>query len=90
MRFFEAPDGQGDTAIWLDTQGVHEPIVCRADLREFASAHWPHIVRALTAGPTMESARVVVDVLREEIAALTAANRDLNDELTSLRRELGR
>ena len=53
----------------------------------------PHIVRALTASPTLESARVVIDTLNAENKtllaeniALRAANADLNAELTSLRR----
>lgn len=45
--------------------------------------------------PTLESARVVVETLRDEntrlleqVGALTAANEDLNAELISLRRSL--
>jgi hypothetical protein len=70
----------------LDHGGEQFPVIRRSDVSGYPHVLWPHIVRALTAGPTLESARVVIDTLREEIAALTAANRDLNAELNGLRR----
>ena len=91
MRFFEDVDGHNEPTIWAEWENALEPIshpvLQRCQLKGPVVHLWPHIVRALTAGPTLESARVVIDTLREEIAALTAANRDLNAELTSIRRE---
>ena len=88
MRFFEDVDGHGEDCIWVENGDNPIPILRRRHVGGAPKVFWPDLVRALTAGPTMESALVVVDVLREEIAELTAANRDLNAELTSLRREL--
>lgn len=100
MRFFEAPNGYEEPTIWVDLEGCPDPIFARCDLPWDARKYWPHIVRALTAGPTIESARVVIDVLNAEnreldalsvqqsteIAELRRANDDLNRELTDLRR----
>lgn len=96
MRFFEAPDGHGEPTIWVEYDGrEHGPVLQRCQIHHVIRHIWPHIVRALTAGPTMESARVVVETLRDEntrlleqVRALTAANEDLNAELISLRRSL--
>ena len=94
MRFFEALDGYDQPTIWLDTDTdtmarPPQPILQRCNLEPARRDAWPHIVRALTAGPTIESARVVIDVLNDEIKALRRANDDLNAELTSLRRAHG-
>lgn len=92
MRFSEAPDGHGEPTIWANLGGEPIPVL---RLHQIGPHVWPHIVRALTAGPTLESARVVVETLRDEnralleqVRALTAANEDLNAELISLRRSL--
>ena len=91
MRFFEAPDGHNEPTIWLDTDTdtmarAPLPVISKWELGcEDVRRTWPHIVRALTAGPTLESARVVIDTLREENQALLRANAELNDELNSLR-----
>jgi hypothetical protein len=91
VRFFEAPDGHNEPTVFVEWEDIYRqvqtPIIQRckvdAEVREWA---WPHIVRALTAGPTLESARVVIDTLREENQALLRANAELNDELSALRR----
>lgn len=94
MRFFEAPDGHDEDCIWVENGPgtASAPVECvlrRHDLG-FGTLHlWPHIVRALTAGPTLESARVVVDTLHKEVTELRRANDDLNRELTDLRRAHG-
>ena len=102
MRFFEAIDGHGEPTVfveWHDSwrnQQTQTPVIQRckvaAEIRGFA---WPHIVRSLTVGPTIESARVVIETLNDEIKALrevnselNCANSDLNRELTDLRRAL--
>lgn len=100
MRFFEAPDGHNEPTVFVEWQDIYRniqtPVIqrCKVDA-EVRDMVWPYIVRALTVGPTLESARVVVETLRDEnralleqVRALTAANEDLNAELVSLRRSL--
>ena len=103
MRFFESPNGHNEPTIWIDwhenpaaTRTIIEPILSRCHLpARMRKQVWPHIVRTLTAGPTLESARVVIDTLNDEIRALReanseleSANTDLNGELQDLRRAL--
>ena len=94
MRFFEAPDPYDQPTIWVD-QDPPQPILQRCNLEPDQRDAWPHIVRALMAGPDMETAREVVATLNAENRALLeansdleAANADLNRELTDLRRAL--
>ncbi len=90
MRFIEDVDGHGEDCIWVENGDNPIPVLLKRQVGPYV---WPHIVRALTAGPTIESARVVIEALKDEIEALreanselTCANTDLNRELTSLRR----
>lgn len=95
--FTESLDGWSEPTIWWGST----PILQRCKLPSFLRDEvWPQLVRTLTAGPTIESARVVIETLQAEVKALReaasewqsccadlhAANEDLNAELTSLRR----
>ena len=92
MTFTESLDGWSEPTIWWGST----PIIQRCKLPSFLRDEvWPQLVLALTAGPTIESARVVIETLNDEIKALrevnselNCANSDLNRELTDLRRAL--
>ena len=95
MRLYEAENAWHEPTLWVDTDPPM-PVLQRCALEADQRQHWPHIVRALTAGPTMETAREVVATLNAENRALLeansdleAANADLNRELTDLRRTHG-
>lgn len=89
MRFFEAHEDDAEPTIWVEYDGrEHGPVLQRCQIHHAIRHTWPHIVRALTAGPTLESARVVVETLHKEVQELRRANDDLNRELRDLRRSL--
>jgi hypothetical protein len=57
--YFEAPDGHGESCIWIPDGDRPKILLCRSDLWEDDARYWPDVVARLTSATITNNAATV-------------------------------